>query len=188
MPLLPSRASLGPMRLALLAVFAAGCAAAPPVASYGSGKQAASTHCTAASECELVPRSCCGTCGVPTSGDVRAVLSATYRRPSRCTGGACPRCHADPDPRLVATCTRAGECAVLDLTRSPLTTCDTDAQCVVVARQCCDCGAHEWVAVRGSAADSYRERVCSAVQACPECVTPAVGTAVCREHHCEIAP
>jgi hypothetical protein len=176
------------MRVAVVALLAVGCAATPPVASYGAGKQATSRHCTDASECELVPRSCCGHCGVPAPGDVRAVPAGSDRRPSRCTGSACPRCHAEPDPRLVATCTRAGECAVLDLTRSPLTACENDAQCVVVARDCCECGAQAWVAVRGSAADTYRERVCAADQACPDCLgQPVVGTAVCREHHCDIA-
>ena len=73
---------------------------------------------------------------------------------------------------------------MLDLTRSPLSTCESDAQCEVVARDCCECGASAWVAVRASAADSYRARVCMPDQDCPECIGQPMGTAYCRDGHC----
>jgi len=166
-----------------------GCAAAPLRSSYCEGKQGHAHSCAHAEDCMLIARSCCGHCGAPASGDVLAVpADAAIDRPSRCVGASCPRCHGEADPRLVATCTREGRCAVLDLSRSRLSACATDAQCEVVARDCCECGATSWVAVRASSADAYRGRVCASDQQCPECVAQPEGAARCVEGHCVMTP
>lgn len=164
-----------------------GCAAAPPRAAFGDGKQARAHACHAADECALVPRSCCGQCGQPASGDVRAVLASAVTTPGRCEGVGCPRCHADPDPLLVAYCA-SGTCRALDLHTSPLTRCSADTDCVVRPRGCCECGATEWIAVRASQSSAYALRVCGPVSTCPECVGRALVAAVCREGHCAMSP
>lgn len=177
-------------RVALvLVVLVTGCAASPvpPLRRAGTPKQATAPECRAATDCELVARSCCGQCGQPASGDVRAVRAGHAPPRHECEGTGCPRCHADPDPALLAICT-SGQCAVLDLHRSPLSRCTTDADCTVRPRGCCDCGATEWVALNTHSDAAYQRRVCGGPTICPECVGDHEGghRAVCVESHCEI--
>lgn len=166
-----------------------GCAAVPPVvATRVTDKQAHARGCTAASDCELVARTCCGHCGQPASGDVRAIARGTARQSSRCVGTGCPRCHADPDPALVAYCA-AGTCRALDLHTSPLTRCAHDEECSVRPRSCCECDATEWVAIRTDAARTYQRRVCGGAAACPECAGPsAPHRAFCIDSRCVLRP
>lgn len=168
------------------AIVLIGCAAAPPRAAFGDGKQAHAHTCTSADDCSVVPVSCCGRCGVASSGDARAALTETSHRPSRCRGLECPRCHRDPDPALVAYCA-SGTCRALDLHTSALTRCTEDSDCIVRPQGCCECGASAWVAVSASQSEAYTRRVCSPTVRCPACVgdPPPVG-AVCRDAHCEL--
>jgi hypothetical protein len=182
-----------PMRCALLLSMAlVGCAAAPsPLRSTTStSKQAHARACESASDCVLAPRSCCGACGSAASGDARAIPrgSADAAHARRCAETACPACAAPRDPHLIATCSRAGTCGVLDLSTSEITACTTDADCTVRPRGCCACGAHEWVAINARSHGAYARRVCEPIVRCLACVGDAPPTtAVCRAHHCALA-
>ena len=172
----------------LAALVLVGCAAAPArPAAFGTDKQTRPHTCTVATDCSVVPRSCCGSCGTAASGDARAVLTESWHGSSRCSGVSCPRCHAEPDPALVAYCA-AGTCRALDLHTSAMTRCTADSDCIVRPRGCCDCAASAWVAVRADQSTAYQSRVCRPAIACPQCVgDPPPLRAVCGEGHCALA-
>lgn len=166
----------------------------------GSTKQAradrARRACEAPTDCVLMPRTCCGRCGAATPDDAVA-LSARWLEAQReagaitCEGGdeGCPDCFAETASTLVATC-RAGRCAVVDLTRSPVTACRGDADCALTLQGCCDCGSPGPIAVRRGRESAYRQLICGVgPTACPACVgPPLIGTATCVAGHCVVAP
>ena len=152
------------------------------------GRVSAERACSSPGDCVVVPRTCCGECGAATDRDSTAV-SAAYLQANgyTCVGDhGCPDCFAETEATLAATC-RAGSCRVVRLMRSPITRCDTDADCVLHHEGCCACGARRFVAIRGDSVDAYMRLVCaSPTQACPECVGPPVPPqgAACVEHRC----
>ncbi|MCS6799920.1 MAG: hypothetical protein NZ898_15635 [Myxococcota bacterium] len=96
--------------------------------------------CSGPSECVLLPRTCCGRCGLPTPGDMIALHRSqadAYQR-EVCDGVACPECAGTPDPYLIATC-REGRCVALDLRDEPITSCSRHDECVVATNRCCGC-------------------------------------------------
>lgn len=172
-------------RLALAAFVLLACAPATPRPTLEPHKQARGPRCAVNEDCVLEPVSCCGACGHPRTGDVRAVhRDRAGARASTC--GDCPDCAGTPDPMLVPYCT-AGTCRVLDLHRSAFTRCAHDEDCMVRRRGCCDCGPDEWVAVRRSRQTDYVRQLCGPVFPCPECVGSAPADhAVCAHGHCAI--
>lgn len=127
-----------------------------------SSKQArARAYCEHASDCTIVARTCCGHCGAPAPGDAVALHAAWAREHlpwRRCHDTGCPRCHADPDPRLIATC-RDHRCRVVDLSRHRITRCTDDADCTLRAASCA-CSGAGFVAIRADAEESFRRLVC----------------------------
>src|SRR5690606_17200198 len=86
-------------------------------ATVDSGDAGPRTRCGHSTECQLVPATCCGSCGAHTREDVvslhRDDVSAHQTRV--CGDDAtCPACFQRPDPALLAECVD-GECTVLDL-------------------------------------------------------------------------
>lgn len=173
----------------------AGSVAAATCTAFWADDRCASgePRCAGPSECQLLPESCCGTCGAPTPGDMIAVHRARVaeNRASACADPvACPECFMPTDPYLVATC-RAGECEAVDLHQDALTTCSADAECTLAAATCCACGelgAGETIAynpARGSLADV----ICDPEIACPPCVPFFEGVeARCQGGRCAVVP
>jgi hypothetical protein len=177
-----------------LVASSAACAARPTTRSvvHSTSKQdraSSSSACHVPSDCALVATDCCGDCGTPRRGHVRAVNAAWLAERGglpACVGVGCPRCRRDPDPTLLATC-RGARCAVVDLERSRLTRCRVDADCTLRASGCCECGSPALVALRSDSLAAYEHLVCeSPQQACPECIGPRPGdlAAACTEGRC----
>jgi len=104
----------------------------------------------------------------------------------------CPDCPAALNPNLLATCT--GErCVVVDLSApGPLTRCTDDVDCIVRARDCCECGADvgvpNLVALHVDQRAQYESVVCDPDTACLECepVYPDGVSAACNAGYCEL--
>jgi hypothetical protein len=151
--------------------------------------------CSSHSDCQLVPASCCGACGAPTSQDVVALrtdAAAGYRESACGTGSPCPACASLNNPDLFASCQNS-ECVVVDLTTNPVSACSADADCVLRAATCCECGASmdPWrlVAITKNSENSYASLVCDATAMCAECMPeyPTSQTRTCSDGHCRIA-
>jgi hypothetical protein len=96
-------------------------------------------------------------------------------------------CPPPDDPHRVATCSRAGVCGVLDLSRGPIAACHASSDCIARPVGCCECGAHAWVAIAARRRDAYERRVCTPITTCLACVGHAPA-ALCRAGRCELAP
>ena len=151
--------------------------------------------CTGPGACELVSRSCCGTCGAPTLADVIAIdrsEDSAYRS-SICGPDpvGCPACAGRPNPNLQATC-ESGNCAVLDVRADAISACASDDDCQLRYADCCEaCGAPAFglIALRKDRAADYRAKVCAADVACPKCAVsyPASARAQCdATKHCVV--
>lgn len=194
-------------RAVLLAlVLLAGCAArgpaadtARPLGSEGASKQsrpaAARLACDVPTDCVVQPRTCCGQCGAAVPGNAVAV-SARWLEARRaaglptCEGGTgCPECYEETSPALVATC-RDHRCRLVDLGRSPITACETDADCALTHSGCCDCGSPGPIAVRRGRERAYRRLICGAGPvSCLACIGPPLsGSASCVSGHCVAVP
>lgn len=148
-------------------------------------------ECVAATDCTLLPQSCCGSCGAPTPGDMVAVPNdrVDEQRAAACGEGAvCPGCFMEPDPFLLATCD-AGRCQAIDLHADDLTLCTSDADCQLAPRVCCGCGvlgAREVIAFNPERG-SYGELVCDPRADCPPCVPTYEGVeAGCDAGRCVV--
>jgi hypothetical protein len=181
------------MKHALSILLSIACAGAPQHASVSPSKQQRrvdpSRACHLASDCLVLPRTCCGQCGAATPADSIA-LSRQWNQahPYQCTGGSgCPDCFTEPDSSLVPIC-RAGTCEALFVSASPLSRCTANDQCVVRAAQCCECGARQWLAVRRDRRDDLSSLMCSGTS-CPACVgnPPANRIPVCEHGHCVVS-
>lgn len=137
--------------------------------------------CTRTSDCVLVADSCCGTCGQPTSGDVAAVNESRtedYYYDVACPTARdeppiCPGCAGMANPYLAATCDMTPfrpVCAVVDLATPEYGACTTDADCVLAAPGCCQCGEidpYSTLAVRSDA--DLNAVFCDGELPCPPC-------------------
>jgi hypothetical protein len=138
--------------------------------------------CTESAQCQVVPRTCCGSCGAPTEKDAIAVNAEVEERPP-CEGGSgCPDCADDNPHQMVAVCEKK-TCKVLYLDRSPLTSCKRDSDCATRPVGCCGGGA---VAVRKDRLEALTERMgCNGV-GCDRAMRPALPRAVCRAARCAV--
>lgn len=191
--------SLGP---ALALVLLAACASRAPAARSAGGEASDTTilsgdvhrACESPTDCVVLPRTCCGRCGAATPGDAVA-LSAAWLRDAAAEGrrvceGAesCVDCFEETAPTLVATC-RDHLCTLVELDRSELTACRTDADCALTHAGCCACGSRQSIALGRGSEDAYRTLICGEVPLpCPECVgRPILGSAACVAGHCALA-
>jgi hypothetical protein len=156
--------------------------------------------CSGPGVCQLTSRSCCGTCGQPTVGDMVGVhmdKESAYRSLA-CSGGdqACPACAGQPNPDLTAVC-RKQTCQAVDVsTDDALSGCNADTDCVLrYANTCCEpCGgapAGELIALSTSGSAEYRANVCRPDSgACSRCLVayPPLVKATCNPQtkHCEV--
>lgn len=170
----------------------AACAETHGTDDGGAGLDALASPCSSPTECVLTPASCCGTCGLPTPGDMLAVrtdqLEAT--RTAACGPGpiACPACAGQPDPYLLATCA-AGSCAARNLHVESLTACSADADCTLAASTCCACGviAMDAAIAFNPANGSLAALICDPRADCPPCVPTFTGlAAACSAGRCTV--
>ena len=170
-----------------------GCAQSHDMFGDGGRRDSASGGaCTAASDCTLLPETCCGVCGVATAADMVAVadddVEANRTRACRDTEG-CPDCFMEQDPFLLAVCS-AGECEVRDLRVDTLTSCTNSDECQLAPRECCACGvlSRAEVVAFNPARGSYADLVCDPRADCPPCVPILDGLrAECVSGHCAVA-
>ena len=153
------------------------------------------TACDERSDCALVSRECCGTCEAASLDDFDAI-NVWFRRErdEHVCGGSepsCPLCGALPNPWLIATCD-ASTCVGVDLHTQPFNTCETDDDCRLRSRACCECGAtmeiENIVAVPAAAEAAVAEVLCDEDAQCPECDWdyPPELSAVCRAGRCDL--
>jgi hypothetical protein len=146
-----------------------------------TGTPPAYDECAAPSDCVLTANTCCGVCGAPTRDDVAAVnvdMRMDYYLDVACPEARtapppCPDCPSALNPNLFATCT-GGACAVVDLATDPgYAECVEDSDCIVRARDCCECGADvslpNLVAIAGAQRAAFEAVVCDPGTGCPEC-------------------
>lgn len=97
--------------------------------------------CTGHAECVLAPRNCCPGCG-----ELRAdrllglqVTSTSPREAGVChdPSDVCVDCEFSLSPTHYAACVD-GSCSVVDV--SEYASCEIDADCRLVSKDCCDCG------------------------------------------------
>ncbi len=164
-----------------------------PPATYDS--------CDVPSDCVLTANTCCGVCGAPTRSDVAAVnadMTMDYYLDVACPAARtapppCPDCAGMPNPNLIVTCIDS-RCRVVDLASDPpYAECTADSDCIVRARDCCECGADlspfNLVAIAASELSSFEGLVCDPMSACPECapVYPTDIGAACNDGFCALA-
>lgn len=106
-----------------------------------AGPVPVSLSCTRSADCYAADTSCCPRCDTqPTIatkvGIARSSIS-TYNEQRCATAGACPPCV--PPPGTIDSFCKAGVCDVEDLGKYKA--CAKDADCKLVAKDCCACGA-----------------------------------------------
>ncbi len=154
--------------------------------------------CAMAGMCALVPRSCCGRCGVATATDQIALPrdSVGKYRELACTsdggGIGCPACASPPDPELQAFC-RGGACVPVFVPTDDVSSCSSDADCVPVHGICCGpCdGERTLVAINRSKISEFNSQICDPRVDCAACPTPSPVKSTVRcdasTKHCVIA-
>jgi hypothetical protein len=162
------------MRIAVLLLLTLSAAAKPRVDACEDG-----------SECMLIPRTCCGTCGAATAKDVRAVNTDWFETGARseCAGQSCPDCHDSNAHQLVAVCEKK-TCKVLKLDELPLTRCKRDDECATRPVGCCG---GEAIAVRKDQLERLSERMCGKNGVgCGRMMQPALPAAICLKGRCAV--
>lgn len=143
------------------------------------GADAPVGECTTPTDCVLLPESCCGSCGQPSRSDIESVprSGVDAQRAMACAEPvACPACEGQPDPTLLPDCSMS-TCTVLDLNPPAgpapgLSACESDADCIIRAAACCECGAtitEETVVALNAGIRGYEAFVCEGDIGCPEC-------------------
>lgn len=156
--------------------------------------------CDKPGECDIRPKSCCGTCGAPTPDDMIGVnwqKGDAYTQ-RVCGGTACAECFKEPDPNLAPVCRLMMvkvTCSAVDVRSDPMSECKTSQDCVLRYAGCCEpCAANDpskllALSVKGRA--EYAANQCHPdAGACPKCavVYPPGYEAVCNKmRHCEVA-
>ncbi len=174
---------------------------APTKPGHCAGSSSGWATCGAPGECALAPDGCCGACGQPTVAEVdavnRAKLAEHHAAVCNDPTPACPKCPSATNPDLLAACALGpGKCVVVEVSKNPLSLCQTDADCKLRAPQCCSCGevpASGLVAIAKSLENAYtKELGCENVDCAPCAEPPTVPAgvkAVCElgTHHCKVS-
>jgi hypothetical protein len=195
--------SVAPIALALVAACGGTVVGGNPDGGGGSGDGGAPPDlaaCSGPGVCDITFRSCCGTCGQPTVGDMVGVHmdKVSAYRTLACSGGdqPCPACAAMPNPELVAVC-RAKTCQAVDVSvDDALSGCARDEDCVLrYANTCCEpCSGglfRDLIALSVTGVEEYRANVCRPNEgACSRCLVeyPPAVKATCNlaTKHCEV--
>jgi len=190
-------ASLRRLALALVLSACGGKTSEGADASVESGAPVDIFACTGPGTCGVRPKACCTRCN-PTIDDAEAIAIgyAEARRTELCGGDArpvCAKCQWFPPPQDVAAVCESGRCALLDLHASELSSCASDADCVVRDSPCCESCAPSFgsdlLALRRDRVPAYQALVCVPGTTCPDCVPryPKGATAVCdATKHCAV--
>ena len=160
--------------------------------------------CGEPTDCVLASDQCCGPCERTlenTDAVNRDRLQEYFDYDTECAGidcAPCPEPVPDPlAPRLFATCGADGTgdlCRAFDVRTDPVSACETDADCVVRAPECCECGGstdpESLIAIRADAGGRFMQLVCPAEGACAGClpIYPPEASAYCAaDGHCAVA-
>jgi hypothetical protein len=153
--------------------------------------------CTGPNTCSLVPTTCCGTCSQPTTENMTAVTRGLEAEHSKLVCGdgpvGCPACAPlIPDGSVQAWCV-ASRCKPIDVRKEPVSTCATDADCMLRHAPCCepcDESPYDLVALNPTKVEAYRASVCAGDETCSKCLSryPADTVAVCdpATKHCRV--
>lgn len=163
------------------------------------------TSCSGPGQCVITARTCCGTCGEPTLGDmtaVRADRESSYRTSVCGTEPvACPGCASMKlDDSLQAWCLLGpsgsappGKCTAVDVRTEPVSACATDADCILRHSSCCEpCDERrdDLVALARGSIEAYRSKVCVGDEACSRCMSRYPADAIARcdavKKHCVV--
>lgn len=156
--------------------------------------------CNGPGECEIVNRTCCGVCGLPTLDDVTGVNMAkrdAYVDDVCKNSEGCDRCAQAPNADLFAYCERlkggGGECVAADVSETELARCKTDTDCRLrIGLACCEACSGQWgdlAAISIKNEQALLELVCSPSDiGCPECAPqyPPNTFAVCQKGRCMV--
>lgn len=139
------------------------------------------SRCTYPTDCILHSASCCGDCGAYTRDDIISLTSEDLAQylDENCSQKGCPGCYKAPNPSLFADCSKEGQCTWIDIYdpnqdyATEYTRCSTDSDCVLRARECCECGAmislENIVAIRKDKLADFEKLVCKPGTGCTEC-------------------
>ena len=152
--------------------------------------------CNAPGECDIRPKSCCGTCGAPTTDDMIGVnwQKGGQYTSTVCAGAGCPACFKEPDPNLAPVC-RAKACNAVDVRVDTMSACTTNQDCALRYSGCCEaCAANDpskLIALSSSGRQEYVANQCHPdAGGCPKCavIYPPGYEAVCNTQtgHCEV--
>jgi hypothetical protein len=152
--------------------------------------------CTGPGQCQLAPKGCCDGCGIPLLESRDAVNSSTLDQhyAEVCpVPEPCPKCASKQNPDLAAFCEQPS-CAVIEVSKHPVSACASDADCTLRFAECCDCsGAPEQlIATNQKGYYEYEQQVCPGGGGCPsDCAPqhPAGYVASCdvSTGHCRVA-
>jgi hypothetical protein len=169
-------------------------------ATGGSGGAAGNpsySQCSAPGQCQVASTTCCGSCGKPSAAGSIAIANDHYSEylGSVCGGGpiACPACASAPNNDLAAFC-RTEECGLVEVSKDVISSCNTDADCVLRRAGCCDCpspNADDYIALATAGAPEYTAQLCGQGYGC-DCAgnSPPPGlAATCNPStkHCQVA-
>jgi hypothetical protein len=152
--------------------------------------------CSAPSDCTLAAPVCCAACD-PVDLTAFVALNrrhmADHARAIGCEGVACAPCQEAPEEQktsayFTATCQNS-RCVVLDVRTTPVTQCESPADCHLrVGARCCEgCSPAGIVAIASE--DELRGLVCDPTPVgCPPCVPeiPPELTPACRDGRCRV--
>ncbi len=166
----------------------------------GAGGGSSFASCTGPGECEIVNRTCCGVCGIPTLDDVTGVNIGKRKAyvDAVCAGSqGCDLCAQAPNADLFAYCERledgGGQCVAADVTQTELASCKVDTDCRLrMGLACCEACSGQWgdlVAINIKNEQALLELVCSPSDlGCPKCAPqyPPNTFAACNKGRCMV--
>ncbi|MBO6938754.1 MAG: hypothetical protein JJ863_27545 [Deltaproteobacteria bacterium] len=152
--------------------------------------------CTETSDCVVTDNQCCHVCGDPSLEDRTAVHreNVSELRLRLCDGDPSPECDSCEtgwNASIIPTC-QASACAAVDISRLPMAACTTNDDCMMRARECCECGARteldSLIALRPDGLLDYLGLICDTDAICDDCVPtyPDGVEAACVSGVCEV--
>ncbi len=152
------------------------------------GPQGVSIECATPADCVLDAKDCCPPCAFTLDSMVAvATESLDNHRLRACrepTG--CDPCAPPANEALYADC-ESGRCIAMD--RDRFAACESDEDCFVMLRACCECNASPADLVAVSDATAYRNDICRQPAVCPDCAGPGVppdASARCEAGYCAL--
>ncbi|MFO0679192.1 MAG: hypothetical protein U0169_21875 [Polyangiaceae bacterium] len=146
--------------------------------------------CTDGDQCAvLLASSCCGYCSAPPTGAWHPyVVPNPPKLASETCDTSCTDCTIPVrvDRWATAVCT-SRVCALLDLSKSDLSACTDDRDCIVRGEDACGLDAKRPIALAASQVTAYADLKGSGTKDCAAIAVVFAEKAVCFEKHCAIA-